>query len=343
MNKLLNSGSIGTCHLKNKVIMAPMCMYKSDESGEVKAFHFSHYTARAIGGVGLIIVEATAVEPKGRISNNDLGLWDDSQKYSHKKLVDSVHSFDSKIAIQLAHAGRKSIVKSSIPVAPSSIAFDETEPFKIPQELDINEIEQIKKYFLDAGKRAKEVGYDTLELHAAHGYLLCEFLSPLTNKRDDIYGGSLENRCRLTLEIAKLLKEELSLPLIVRISASEWQTDGWNIKDSIYLSKELEKVGVDSIHVSAGGNLKEPDMMPKLVPLYQCDYAKEIKTNINIPVIAVGLITTAKQGELLLEEGTCDFVAYGRELLRDSNFVFKAAKEFNKKDLIDKSYLRAYL
>ncbi|XOB63715.1 NADH:flavin oxidoreductase/NADH oxidase [Campylobacterota bacterium DY0563] len=342
MSKLLSSGNIGTCHLKNKVIMAPMCMYKSDESGELKPFHSFHYTARAIGGVGLIIVEATAVEPKGRISNHDLGIWDDSQKQSHKDLVDSVHSFDSKIGIQLAHAGRKSTVKSSIPVAPSSIAFDISEPFKIPQKLTVEEINQIKNSFLKAGQRAKEVGYDVLELHAAHGYLLCEFLSPLTNKRDDIYGGSLKNRCRLTIEIAKLLKEKLSLPLIVRISASEWQTDGWDIVDSIYLSKELEKVGVDSIHVSAGGNQKEPNLMPKLTPLYQCEYAKQIKANINIPVIAVGLITTPKQGELLLEENSCDFIAYGRALLRNPNIVFEAAKEFEETFFINKSYQRAY-
>ncbi|RXK01469.1 NADH:flavin oxidoreductase [Arcobacter sp. CECT 8989] len=343
MSLLLSPSSIGNCQLKNKVVMPPMCMYKSDNSAKVTAFHSFHYTSRAIGNVGLIIVEATAVEPRGRISNNDLGLWEDSQIAGHKLLVDQAHEFGSKIAIQLAHAGRKSLVKETTPIAPSSIAFDTSGGFKTPQSLDLEQIALVKQLFLDSAKRAKEAGYDILELHAAHGYLLCEFLSPLTNKREDIYGGSLENRCRLTLEIAKLLKEQIDLPLIVRISASEWKTNGWDIEDSIYLSKELEKLGVDSIHVSAGGNQKEPDLMPELSPLYQCDYAKKIKESVSIPVIAVGLITTAKQGETLLEDKVCDFVAYGRELLRDANLVFKLAKEFNQKELIDSSYLRAYL
>ncbi|WP_410471277.1 oxidoreductase [Halarcobacter ebronensis] len=343
MSRLFSSGKIGTCELKNRVVMPPMCMYKSDNSATLKEFHHIHYTSRAIANIGLIIVEATAVEPKGRISNNDLGLWDDSQIIEHKKLVDSCHDFDSKMAIQLAHAGRKSLATDSTPVAPSSITFDINEPFKMPKELSLEEIEEIKLKFLTSAKRAKEAGYDILELHGAHGYLLCEFLSPLTNQRSDIYGGSLENRCRLTLEIAKLIKENIDLPLIVRISATEWKSKGWDLNDSVYLSKELEKIGVDAIHVSAGGNQKEPDLMPKLTPLYQCDYAKKIKKNISIDIIAVGLITTVKQGEILLEEGVCDFVAYGRELLRNPNLLFSAAKESNKMELIDNSYVRAYI
>lgn len=343
MSLLLSPSNIGNCQLKNKIVMPPMCMYKSDDSAKVKPFHSLHYTSKALGNVGLIIVEATAVEARGRISNNDLGIWEDFQLSGHKSLVKQVHDFGSKIAIQLAHAGRKSLVKQTNPVAPSSIPFDINSEFKVPEALNLEEINLIKQKFLDSAKRAKEAGYDILELHAAHGYLLCEFLSALTNKREDIYGGSLENRCRLTLEISQLLKEEIDLPLIVRISASEWKTNGWDIDDSIYLSKELEKLGVDCIHVSAGGNQKEPDLMPELLPLYQCDYAKKIKENINIPVIAVGLITTAKQGESLLENKSCDFVAYGRELLRNPNLVFKFAKEFNETQLIESSYLRAYL
>ena len=343
MNLLLSSGKIGTCELKNRAVMPPMCMYKSDNSGNLKEFHFIHYTSRAIANIALIIVEATAVEPRGRISDKDLGLWEDAQIQEHKRLVESCHNFGSKMAIQLAHAGRKSLAVESTPVAPSSIAFDDNVPFKMPKELSLEEIKDIKNSFLDSAKRAKEAGYDILELHAAHGYLLCEFLSPLTNQRSDIYGGSLENRCRLTLEIAQLLKESFDLPLIVRISATEWKEQGWSVEDSIYLSKELEKRGVDSIHVSAGGNQKEPDLMPELTPLYQCEYAKKIKESLSIPIIAVGLITTTKQGEILLEEKVCDFVAYGRELLRNPNLLFSAAKEQNSLDLIDDSYVRAYL
>jgi len=342
MSLLLKEGQIENLKLKNRIVMPPMCMYKSDNSGELKTFHKGHYLARAIGGVGFIILEATAVEPKGRISANDLGLWDDSFIESHKKLNEQMHSFGAKVAIQLAHAGRKCNVEDETPIAPSAIAFSEEKPFKMPNEATIEDIKKIKELFIKAAIRAKLANYDAIELHAAHGYFLCEFLSPLSNLRNDIYGGSLENRCRLTLEIAKELKQKVDLPLIVRISADEWMKEGWNIDDSIYLSKELEKVGVDSIHVSSGGNQEKPNKPLEIRPMYQADFAKDIKKELNIPIIAVGLITTAKQGEKLLEEKYCDFIAYGRELLRSPNFTFIAANELNEKEIIDPSYIRAF-
>lgn len=343
MSLLLKSANIGALELKNRVVMPPMCMYKSDESGEIKDFHKYHYVSRALGGVGFIIVEATAIEPKGRISSNDLGLWDDSLIEKHKQLNKDIHSFGAKTAIQIAHAGRKSIVTDSTPIAPSSIAFSKEAPYKLPKEVSIEEIKDIKELFIKAAFRAKEADYDAIELHAAHGYLLCEFLSPISNNRTDIYGGTLVNRCRLVLEIATEIKQKLDLPLIVRISADEWMSGGWNIEDSIYLSKELEKIGVDAIHVSSGGNLEKPDNAPTIQPLYQSSWAKKIKENVNIPVIAVGLITTAIEGEYLLENSTCDFVAYGRELLRNPNFVFYAANEFKEKEKINSSYQRAFI
>lgn len=342
MSLLFKQGNIAELKLKNRVVMPPMCMYKSDDSGEIKSFHKHHYISRAIGGVGLIIVEATAIEPRGRISSADLGLWDDSQIIKHKELNKECHEFGAKTALQIAHAGRKSTVADSTPIAPSPIAFSENPPFKTPKEATIEDINDIKKKFVEAALRAQKADYDAIELHAAHGYFICEFLSPLSNKRDDIYGGSLENRCRLVLEIAKEIKNRVNLPLIVRISADEWMSEGWNIDDSIYLCKEFEKIGVDAVHVSSGGNHENVDKMPKLDPLYQSDYAKDIKKNINIPVIAVGLITTAKEGEYLLENGFCDFAAYGRELLRSPNFVFYAAKDLDEKTLIDASYVRAF-
>lgn len=343
MSLLLKSANIGALELKNRVVMPPMCMYKSDESGEIKDFHKYHYVSRALGGVGFIIVEATAIEPKGRISSNDLGLWDDSLIEKHKQLNKDIHSFGAKTAIQIAHAGRKSIVTDSTPIAPSSIAFSKEAPYKLPKEVSIEEIKDIKELFIKAAFRAKEANYDAIELHAAHGYLLCEFLSPISNNRTDIYGGTLANRCRLVLEIATEIKQKLDLPLIVRINADEWMSGGWNIEDSIYLSKELEKIGVDAIHVSSGGNLEKPDNAPTIQPLYQSSWAKKIKENVNIPVIAVGLITTAIEGEYLLENSTCDFVAYGRELLRNPNFVFYAANEFKEKEKINSSYQRAFV
>ena len=343
MSLLLKSANIGTLELKNRVVMPPMCMYKSDESGEIKDFHKYHYVSRALGGVGFIIVEATAIEPKGRISSNDLGLWHDSLIEKHKQLNKDIHSFGAKTAIQIAHAGRKSTVIDSTPIAPSSIAFSNEAPYKLPKEVLLEEIKDIKELFIKAAFRAKEANYDAIELHAAHGYLLCEFLSPLSNKRTDIYGGTLENRCRLVLEIAREIKEKIDLPLLVRISADEWMKEGWNIEDSIYLSKELEKIGVDAIHVSSGGNIEKPDNTPIIEALYQSSWAKKIKENVNIPVIAVGLITTAIEGEYLLENDFCDFVAYGRELLRNPNLVFYVANEFEEKEKINSSYQRAFV
>lgn len=342
MSLLFKSGNIGTLELKNRIVMPPMCMYKSDDSGELKTFHKTHYLARAVGGVGFIIVEATAIEPRGRISDADLGLWEDSQIIQHQELNEDIHFFGAKTAIQIAHAGRKSTVKNTTPIAPSVIAFSEEEPFKTPISASLEDIKNIKVLFVKTAIRAKKANYDAIELHAAHGYLLCEFLSPLSNKREDIYGGSLENRCRLVLEITKEIKQKVDIPLIVRISADEWMKEGWNIDDSIYLSKELEKLGVDAIHVSSGGNQEKTNNSPELKPLYQSYWAKQIKENINIPVIAVGLITTAIEGEKLLEEKYCDFVAYGRELLRSPNFAFYAASEFKEKDKINSSYQRAF-
>lgn len=342
MSLLLEEGQIENLKLKNRIVMPPMCMYKSDSSGKLKTFHKGHYLARAIGGVGFIILEATAVEPRGRISANDLGLWDDSFIDSHKELNEQMHSFGAKTAIQLAHAGRKCNVENETPIAPSPIAFSKDKPFKMPKEATIEEIKRIKELFIKAAIRAKLANYDAIELHAAHGYFLCEFLSPLSNFRNDIYGGSLENRCRLTLEIAKKLKQKVDLPLIVRISADEWMQEGWNIDDSIYLSKELEKIGVDAIHVSSGGNQENTNKPLEIKSLYQADFAKDINKELNIPVIAVGLITTPKQGEKLLEEKYCDFVAYGRELLRSPNFSFIAAREFQENKLVDSSYAMAF-
>lgn len=209
--------------------------------------------------------------------------------------------------------------------------------------MTIDDIKEVKNLFIEAAIRAKESGYDILELHAAHGYLLCEFLSPLTNQRVDEYGGTLNKRCKLVLEIAKDIIETTQLPLIVRISADEWEENGWEIKQSVHLCKELESIGVNAIHVSAGGNIHNPTLIPNIEPLYQANYAKEIKENINIPVIAVGLITTAQEAEMLLNNDYCDFVAFGRELLRNPNLPSYIADEFKIDNVIAKQYLRAFI
>lgn len=342
MSLLLSSYTIANVELKNKVVMPPMCLYKACDDGIVTDFHLTHYGARAIGDVGLIIVEATGVEPRGRISDNDLGLWDDAHIQGHQKLVSLCHSFGAKMAIQLAHAGRKSICKESTPVAPSSLLFDTVGGFKLPHELTLLEIEGIKKAFVDAAKRAQSAGYDMLELHSAHGYLLCEFLSPLTNQRTDRYGGSLENRCSLTIEICEAILKAVNLPLLVRVSADEWMDNGWSIDDTIYLSQKLQSVGVAMMHISAGGNHAKQMHIPNLVAGYQAPYAKSVKEKVGIPTIVVGLITKASEGEELLQNGTSDLVAYGRELLRNPNMVYYFAKELGHKELIEPAYARAF-
>jgi NADPH2 dehydrogenase len=342
MSLLFSPYRIGYVDVKNRVVMPPMCLYQADDTGKVNDFHLTHYGARALGGVGLIIVEATGVEGRGRISDNDLGLWDDAHIEGHQKLVALCHRFGAKMAVQLAHAGRKSVCKASTPVAPSPLAFSNENGYKMPHELSLEEIALIKTHFVHAALRAASAGYDLLELHAAHGYLLCEFLSPLTNRRNDGYGGSLENRCALVLEISHAVLQATGLPLLVRLSADEWMEGGWSVEDSIYLAKELKALGVSMIHVSAGGNHQKQQCIPPIVPLYQAEYAKKIHDGADVQTIAVGLITTAEQGETLLQEDTCELVAYGRELLRNPNFVFFAAKALDEKQFIEPSYTRAF-
>ena len=342
-SKLLSSHGIGNVLLKNRIVMPPMCLYRAQEDGYVSPFHTLHYGGRALGGVGLIIVEATAVEARGRISDKDLGIWSDEHIESHESLTKTCKSFGTHIALQLAHAGRKSECIHEQPVAPTAIPFGPSEPFKTPHELSIDEIHEIKNAFIQAAIRAQKAGYDMVELHGAHGYLLCEFLSPITNKREDEYGGSFKNRCRLLLEITKGIKEAITIPLIVRLSAHEWMKEGWNEADSIKLAQALENLGIDALHISSGGNNLKPDLPPKIIPLYQTSYAKTIKEQVNIPIIAVGLITTPVEAEALLMGKICDFVAFGRELLRNPNLAFEAASVFKEPTKIDPSYMRAYL
>lgn len=342
MSLLFTPYTLGSIELKNRIVLPPMCMYKASENGLVTSFHLSHYGARAIGGVGLIIVEATAVEPRGRITDNDLGLWSDAQIEGHQTLVQTCHALGAKMAIQLAHAGRKSVCEHSIPVAPSPLLFSENGGYKTPIALCNMEIEETIIAFVEAAKRAQKAGYDILEIHGAHGYLLSEFLSPLTNTRTDRYGGTLEKRCRLLLKVCEAILKAVPLPLIVRISSDEWMEGGWSLEDSVYLSVELKAIGVAMIHVSAGGNHAKQTHIPTLIPCYQAPYAKAIKEKAHIPTITVGLITQRSEGETLLKEDVCDLVAYGRELLRNPNMPNLFAKEAGHKELIEVAYARAF-
>lgn len=319
--------------------MPPMCMYSSDEEGMVKNFHVAHYSSRAIGGVGLIIVEATAVVPNGRISSNDLGIWSDEQIPRLKFLVEQVKSYGSKIAIQLAHAGRKCTSNDEYIVAPSAIRF--SDEYRIPRELTIDEIKEIILAFKEAARRADDAGFDSIEIHGAHGYLIHEFLSPITNKRTDEYGGSLENRTRFLKEVLTAVKEvwPKEKPILLRVSADDYIEGGIHKEEMVKIINEV-KDNIDMVHVSTGGLVS---VKFDIFPGYQLKHAETIKKECNIPTIAVGLINEYNQIEEILYNNRADLVAIGRGLLRDPQFVLNMAYENRLPLKYPKQYERGYM
>ncbi len=330
--------------------MSPMCMYSS-EDGMPNDFHFVHYGSRAQGGAGLIILEATGVEPRGRITNKCLGIWNDEQAAALKKIVDFVHQHsESKIGIQLAHAGRKgsasaetgrqvSIEEGWETIAPSPIPFHPSE--RIPHVLSVEEIKTLVEDFRKAARRAIDAGFDVLEIHAAHGYLIHQFLSPLSNTRTDEYGGSFENRARFLMEIVNAVNSEITenQALFVRISGTEYAENGWEISDSVELSKALKANNVDLVDVSSGGNINGVTI--PLRPGYQVPLADDVKNNAGIETGAVGLITTAEQAEEILEKGQGDLIFLAREILRNPYFAVQASWESGDDCFYPHQYLRA--
>ncbi|AZV44228.1 NADPH dehydrogenase [Peribacillus asahii] len=319
--KLFSTYTIKGVTFKNRIVMAPMCMYSSQEDGHVKNWHVTHYTSRAVGGVGLIILEATAVDPQGRISVNDLGIWNDEQLPGLSQLVSMMKEQGAKTGIQLAHAGRKATVPGNI-YAPSPIAFNET--YKQPQEMTQADIEKTILSFQQAAARAKKAGFDVIELHAAHGYLLNEFLSPLSNKRNDEYGGSSENRYKIVKEVIAAVKQVWEGPLFVRISAHDYQEGGMTAEQYIEISKWMKEDGVDLMDVSSGAVV--PASIP-VYPGYQVPFSETIKSGASIATGAVGLITTGIQAEEILQNERANLIFIGRELLRDPYWPRNAAKE----------------
>jgi len=329
-----------------------MCQY-SAQDGFANDWHLVHLGSRAVGGAGLIIQEATAVSPEGRITLGDLGLWNDEHKEKLKSIVSFVHAQGSMIGIQLAHAGRKA--SHAIPwqggkqitlqaggwqtVAPSAIPF--LERAQAPMALTDHGIKKAIHDFKAATVRAVEVGYDVLEIHAAHGYLLHEFLSPLTNHRNDLYGGSFENRIRLLLEIVKVVREIWpdQKPLFVRISASDWAEGGWNMDDSIRLAKLLKQQGVDVIDCSSGGAVANQKIV--VGPGYQVPFAERIKKEVNMITGAVGMITSAEQAEEILANEKADLILIARESLRNPYFPWQAARQLNEDITWPDQYVRA--
>ncbi len=314
--------------VRNRIAMPPMAMWTAGEDGVATEWHFAHYAARAVGGVGLIIMEATAVEPRGRISVNDLGLWDDRQMEALAPIARFCRGQGAAIAPQLAHAGRKAFspkqgVGPQTPVAPSAIPADEG--WVEPQALSVAQIDEVVAAFRAAAQRARQAGFDAVEVHAAHGYLLHEFLSPLSNRRTDDYGGPLENRARLLLRVVDAIREVLppDRPLLVRVSATDWTPQGLTIEDTVQVARWLKAHGVDLVHCSSGGILPTPP--PRVGPGYQVPFAARVRREAEIPTMAVGLITTPELAEEIVSNGQADMVALGRELLRSPYWPLHAA------------------
>ncbi len=335
--KLFEPYQIKNVTLKNRIVMSPMCMYSSTgKQGFVEDFHFTHYISRAVGQVGLIMVEATAVTAQGRISPQDLGIWSDDHVPQLQKLVSGIKDYGSATAIQLAHAGRKSTVDGEI-IAPSSIQFDET--YKTPKAMTKEEITETVQAFQDGAQRAKEAGFDIIEIHAAHGYLINEFLSPLSNKRDDEYGGSADNRYRFLEEVIDAVKAVWEGPLFVRISASDYHPEGLAIEDYVTYARKMKEQGVDLIDVSSGA------VVPAKIhvyPGYQVRFAETVKEQADIATGAVGLITSGIQAEEILQNNRADLIFIARELLRDPYFPKTAAKELRETIEAPKQYDRGW-
>jgi 2,4-dienoyl-CoA reductase-like NADH-dependent reductase (Old Yellow Enzyme family) len=339
---LLSPLTLRSLTLRNRIAMAPMCQYSAEE-GMANDWHLVHLGSRAVGGAGLVIVEATGVTRDGRITPGDLGIWSDEHIEPLARIARFVDSQGAVAGIQLAHAGRKAstaapwtggaTLKTEVEggwpvVAPSAIPFNPGDA--APIALDLAGIDGIVDAFEAAARRALAAGFKILEIHAAHGYLLHQFLSPHSNQRDDAYGGSLENRMRLVLRVTERVRAAVpaGLPLFVRISATDWATGGWDIEGSVELARRLKDLGVDLIDVSTGGNL--PTARIPVAKRYQVPCSRRIRDDAGIATAAVGLITDAKEADEIVTGGDADLVLLGRELLREPYWALKAQHAFEE-------------
>ncbi|MDF2473319.1 MAG: dehydrogenase [Anaerocolumna sp.] len=309
-------------NLKNRIVMPPMCVYSSDVTGIANDFHYTHYVTRAIGAVGLIIVESTGVIENGRTTDSDLGIWNDMHIDGLKKIVDGVKKHGSKIAIQLNHGGRKYTGTASQAVAPSAVKFDGKSI--LPKELTKDEIKEIVLNFKEAAKRADKAGFDAIEIHGAHGYLIHQFLSPLSNLRKDEYGGDIKNRTRFLKEILQVVTKvwPKEKAILLRVSAYDYKDGGITSNDMVEIINEIKEY-IDIVHVSTGGLIP---VEINAYPGYQINYSSKIKEKCNIPTIAVGLLTDVNMAEEIISNDRADLVAVGRELLRNPYFVLNEAK-----------------
>lgn len=343
MSHLFTPITLRSVTIRNRAWVAPMCQYSAVD-GVPNDWHLVHLGSFARGGAGLVLTEATAVVPEGRISPEDTGLWNDEQQAAWARIVEFVHGQGATAGIQLAHAGRKASTYSGFagarggvadadggwrPVGPSPVPFPGLR--EDPEPLDEAGIARVVTAFGDAAERAVAAGFDVIELHAAHGYLLHEFLSPLSNQRADEYGGSFDNRVRLVLDVVREVRARVAagVPLVVRLSATDWADGGWDADQTVRLAALLREEGVDLVDTSSGGNVLAD--IP-VEPGYQVPFARRVRTEAGIPAGAVGLITEPKQAEDILADGSADVVLLGRELLRDPHWPLRAAYELGETD-----------
>jgi 2,4-dienoyl-CoA reductase-like NADH-dependent reductase (Old Yellow Enzyme family) len=336
VSQLFTSLKIGKITFRNRIFVSPMCQYSSRE-GMPTDWHLVHLGSRAVGGAGMVMVEATAVTPEGRISPDDSGIWSDAHAEAFQRVTAFISDHGAVPAIQLAHAGRKAgtdlpwrggkplsaAAGGWTPLAPSAVPF--ADGYATPREMNAADMDEVAAAFVAAARRALAAGFQCIELHMAHGYLLHEFLSPLANRRDDDYGGSLENRMRLPLRIAAAVREvwPADLPMLVRISATDWMESGWDVEQSVALCRRLQALGVDMIDCSSGGMV--PNAPVPASPGYQTPFAERIRRETGIATGAVGLITAPAQAEHILHTGQADAVFLAREMLRDPYWPLHAA------------------
>ncbi|MCF6137795.1 NADPH dehydrogenase NamA [Pseudalkalibacillus berkeleyi] len=323
--------------LKNRIVMSPMCMYSCQaENGKVTTWHKTHYTSRAVGQVGLIMLEASAVHTQGRISMQDLGIWEDGQIEGLRELVSLIHEQDAKVGIQLAHAGRKAIVDGPIY---SSSPLPYNDKMEVPEEMTIDQIKDTVEDFRKAAIRSKEAGFDVIEIHGAHGYLISQFLSPLTNHRTDQYGGTKEKRFNFLREIITAVKSVWDGALFIRISANDYHEDGYDVEDYVEYAEWMKDLGVDLIDCSSGG------VVPAKInpyPGYQVQYADHLKSKAAIATGAVGMITSPFHAEEILQNNRADLIFLARELLRDPYWPRRAAEELNTELTPPQQYERGW-
>jgi 2,4-dienoyl-CoA reductase-like NADH-dependent reductase (Old Yellow Enzyme family) len=355
-SKLFSEIKVGNLNLQNRIVIPPMCQYSASE-GLANEWHLFHYGNLAFSGAGLLIFEATAVEPEGRITHADLGLWDEKTAAALRRVVDFIRLHcQTPLALQISHAGRKA--STHIPwQGGKHIPFDQPMGWQTfspsetaqstgdspPKELSTDEIEAIIENFARTAKLAVEIGFDAIEIHAAHGYLIHQFLSPITNNRSDNYGGSFENRIRFVIRILEAIKEAVTAKFTIgiRISATDWIKGGWDLPQSIALSNELKKRGISYIHVSSGGLDNGLQQLPPLAAGYQLPFAEAIRKEVEVPIIGVGLISEPKDAEKAIADEKADLIAIGRAALFDPRWAWHAAAILEGKVEVPPQYLRS--